>query len=301
MTNYFLSLDPFDLIIVEGEDARTFLQGQVSCNIDDLAPETTLVGALCNIKGRVIADFRIVDIHEKLCLQMQPGMANKVLEVLSKYIVFSKATIRKDNQLYSRYGLLGENADALLETLVGAGPIRDNGLVSIDDALVINVSGTQPRFEIWVPHSQSQSAPIIQTLQEKTIPAEQASWTIEDLRSKTYHVDPDSSEQYLPENLNYDLSGVINFNKGCYTGQEIVARMHYRGEAKKRLYHGLVKDSASLSLPVNQVSDGNKESHPVLASARTETGDCHLLAILPVDKAQTQGEFSIDGLPVTFL
>ena len=90
-----LNLDAFDLIAIDGVDAKKFLQGQVTCDLDSLSPGHSLEGAICNVKGRVISDFRLFEHNDTCYLSVATGMAAIVVPVLSKYIVFSKATCQQ--------------------------------------------------------------------------------------------------------------------------------------------------------------------------------------------------------------
>jgi len=301
MSNELIDLNPFDLVIVEGEDSRKFLQGQLSCDMDDLTPENSLIGALCNIKGRVIADFRVVDYDGKCYLQLEPGMGDIVSEVLSKYIVFSKATIETKNDQFYRYGLLGDSAEELLSDLLGSAPIKSNQVLRSSEALVIRVSGTTPRFEIWLPHDGDLAADFHRALLRNTNTEPRSTWEIENLKNCIFHVDTASTELYLPETLNYDLSGIINFNKGCYTGQEVVARMYYRGKGKKRLFYGYGTITLRSDFTETTVSDNDGESHPVLAAVSADSGESHFLSILPAKKVEQQSTFTIGTIPVTVM
>ena len=90
MQNTIYVLESYEFIRIRGADRISFLQGQLSCNTELLSAERSLVGALCNLKGRVIADFRLLEIREDIILQCAAGMADKIYATLSKYAVFSK-------------------------------------------------------------------------------------------------------------------------------------------------------------------------------------------------------------------
>ncbi len=141
---------------ISGPDAEKFLQGQLTCNVKTLQENIPQVGALCNRKGRVIASFYLVKIHQEFFMLLEEPMIEIVEKVLSKYARFSKVTLSRET---------GRGM---------ASPLRD------DSVLLIT---------------------------------------------------PETSEQFTPHKLNYHLiPGMIDFNKGCYTGQEIIARVHYRGK-----------------------------------------------------------------------
>ena len=235
----------FEFIRVSGPDARTFLQGQVTCDTTKITPTQSVLGALCNLKGRVIADFRTAQWGEDILLRVGAGLADPVLAVLKKYAVFSKLTLSKEAEL-GALGLLvtGEPEGTSL-------PSAPHAVISLsEDVLAIDSgcgeTGTRC-IELWGSKTSIQSdaallATSISTESDKAIPvatvavARQDEWIRLEILSGVIHITPTLSEEYTPAQLNYDISGVVDFKKGCYTGQEIVARMFYRSTPKKRLY-----------------------------------------------------------------
>ncbi len=250
----FHPLDHYEFVRVSGADAVSFLQGQLSCNTKLLSEHRSLTGALCNLKGRVIADFRILKHEDDCILQCAQGMATAIVSTLSKYAVFSKVNISvlnsgTDDVNISAIGVLDDSVETALRILGINLPADDDNLVQNSDYSFIKLPGPARRAEIWF-HSKQAKQNFISNhgLQES---AELDRWRREDIASGIIHVTPALTEEFTPQLLNYDISGLIDFNKGCYTGQEIVARMFYRGTAKKRLYlavssHNISADSRVL-------------------------------------------------------
>ncbi|MEX2468926.1 MAG: folate-binding protein [Pseudohongiellaceae bacterium] len=226
---YVVDLSAHEFVRVSGPDSGAFLQGQVSCDMNQLGPDNSLRGALCNLKGRVIADFRSVRQGEDCLLQTGPGMAQKIIDVLAKYGVFSKVTIAAERGFAVVTGLLGSDSAAFLQQHFPQLPEADDAVVSAGGALLVKLSGSRERYELWAPAQAALTKP------PGTV-ATTADWQQEDCLAGIVHVGAATSEAYTPQLLNYDISGVISFKKGCYTGQEVVARMYYRAQAKKRLY-----------------------------------------------------------------
>jgi len=105
-------------------------------------------------------------------------------------------------------------------------------------------------------------------------------WQLAEIRDGIVHINPEQSEIYTPQLLNYDTNGIIDFKKGCYTGQEVVARMHYRAEAKRRLYH-LKADNAEL---FNRLSSG-LSPEDIVVQQQLADGSIESLVVLPVNQA----------------
>ncbi|MCP5346450.1 MAG: folate-binding protein [Gammaproteobacteria bacterium] len=291
------NLNAFDLLAVSGADAKKFLQGQITCNVDLLSPTHSLEGAICNLKGRVIGDFRLLE-HTGVCyLAMAPGMAARVKPVLDKYIVFSRATCEQVNDGVQRIGLIGDQAVDLAVELGLELPLGDGDVIARDHRLLIRVRGATPRYELWqFPESATGSLIPPTALQSISDPQP---WRIENIRAGIAHVTPDRSEEYLPEALNYDLSGVINFKKGCYTGQEVVARMHFRGIAKKRLCYLLADRDCGQPQTISCRSDDTEKAEQgELWQWETDTrGHWHILAILPTVAVEPSSHIYLNDDP----
>ena len=122
-------------------------------------------------------------------------------------------------------------------------PESSDGVSSSATSKVVRVSGLSERIEIWM-HTKAAAEQLLATLEEEKSD-DLEPWLRADIEAGIVHVTPNLSEEFTPQLLNYDLSGLIDFKKGCYTGQEIVARMFYRGTAKRRLQ--LASSSQSIS------------------------------------------------------
>lgn len=233
-----LRLHNNDFVQVAGPDCKKFLQGQVSCNMDLLSPTQSLTGVLCNLKGRVIADFRAIEVADNVWLQTEAGMGQRLIDVLAKYAVFSKVEITMLNAISSVIGVQSAPDSSALRELLGPLPTENNSAIASDALAVIRlpmgVNTTADRFEIIGISPDADT--VVNSLIEQAGSISEAEWQRLDIEAGVIHVRVEDSEEFTPQLLNYDLSGVIDFKKGCYTGQEIVARMFYRSTAKKRLY-----------------------------------------------------------------
>ena len=242
----FVTLPKNDFLYIHGADTITFLQGQVTCDMQTLTESTMLHGALCNIQGRVIADFHAVQYKQGCLLSLSQGLGDKVKAVLGKYAVFSKVSIDLLETEVTRQGLLGNDSKTLAESVLACTFSKDDPVVSANNkqSIAIALDNDFQRIEIW--HLTEQLATNTNSaLNNASNQASAEHWLAEDIVNGIVHVDTNSSENYTPQLLNYDHSGAINFKKGCYTGQEIVARMYYRSKAKKRLALIQVDDSTS--------------------------------------------------------
>lgn len=228
----FVDLTHYEFIRVSGEDRHKFLQGQVSCDISTLSEQQSLRGALCNLKGRVIGDFRAIEYGEDIYLQTETGMAGTITDVLKKYAVFSKVQLEIVTDAITCIGLLGEDCADELAGMLASVPDTSGGVSMNSNLAIVRCSGDQPGFEAWCFKGSEKEQARLQALSQASL----NDWYAQQMRAGELHVTRELTEEYTPQLLNYDISGVINFKKGCYTGQEVVARMFYRGQAKKRLF-----------------------------------------------------------------
>ncbi|MCB1648117.1 MAG: folate-binding protein YgfZ [Pseudomonadales bacterium] len=294
MASTVTDLNNFDLLGICGEDAGQFLQGQLSGNLDKLSSTHSLRAAYCDLKGRVISDMQVLQGSHCIYLLCLSGMGATLRRILDKYIVFSKASTQLLSQDFEHYGIHGEGARQTLVELFGQAPENPGDVVQQEDALAFRLTDAEPRYEVLLPRSGHN---MLERMQSLGITDDTESWDLCDIRQGIIHIHPDIQETYTPQLLNYDINGVIDFRKGCYTGQEIVARMHYRGTAKKRLYLGKSREHVSVQ---TQLMHGTEPVGEILSVSRNETGGYEFLVILPCELAandanlllQNEGEAS---------
>jgi folate-binding protein YgfZ len=252
-------------------------------------------GAICNLKGRVVSDLRVIAEGDNCLLAISAGMGEKVVELLNKYIVFSNAEIEMVDDNFTHYGLLGDTTADLINALFGSCPATPDAVVADGASKVIRLTGHTPRFEIWLAPGAHACH---KTLKDGTQSGQPDDWLAEDILAGIIHIDPVLADKYTPQLLNYDLSGVIDFNKGCYTGQEIVARMHYLGNAKLRLFHATVDTDYAIqptSVVTHSAEDTIKESQ--ILSYVNQPQCNQLLVILPLAAVENDRSFLLDDQP----
>ncbi len=234
MDNYYVNLTHRDLIIVSGEDSQLFLQGQLSCDLSTLSEQDSCLGCLCDNKGRVVASFTLWKLKGEFYLEMETGVATIAKKHLKKYSVFYKSKILINNESFQRIGLIGTTVANYLTDLFPVIPTSANQVVASNasnQSYLRLADFENQRYELWQSNLPNYANPVIPLPEE-----ELENWKILDQAQGFYRLQAADSALYTPQELNYDQLGLISFKKGCYTGQEIIARMHYRGKAKKRLY-----------------------------------------------------------------
>jgi len=280
----------YEFVMVTGPDAKAFLQGQVTCDVEKLSKNNALAGAICNLKGRVIADFLLVLDGEDCVLRTQSGMAVIIKNTLAKYAIFSKVELSTETRFTKILGVMTDEDEAFLTKNIEKVPECSLSCHISAQAILVRIPGKDKRLEVWVHDEKRFEDWGI----DHDFDAEE-SWNNKDILQGFVHISPQLSEEHTPQALNYDLSGIIDFSKGCYTGQEIIARMHYRGSAKKRLSLLLSKSLIEQDSEVIQRQGDKTRISKILAFSNSpnEFENSALLSIL--DIASEESSFSLSS------
>ena len=226
VTSYLARLDNRGSIAVQGPDSRQFLQGQTTCDITQLNRSHSLVGAYCNPQGRMICDFRLWELaDDSLLMGLEADAVDAALSTFGKYAVFSKAELSDAGDAYQHYALWGDSA---AEFAGGTG--GDTGTCWQRGETLWTVSDMPDCFEALVPETAVADFELSLAETER---ARESDFRLREIRAGIGHVTGATSGLFLPQMLNFQHTGRVSFRKGCYTGQEVVARMHYRGKVKR--------------------------------------------------------------------
>ena len=274
---YFTLLDHEGLLAVRGADAAKFLQGQVTCNLNYLSASQSSLGARCTPKGRMLSSFRIVPVDDGYLLAMARELIESQQADLQKYAVFSKSRLSDESSAWVRFGLSG--GDAVLNELgLQLGAASDT-IARTDSLLAVRLS--DGRAELWAPTEDAQA---LQAKLAARLPhAPLNDWLLAQIRAGVGQVFGATRERFIPQMINLQALGGVSFKKGCYTGQEIVARMQYLGKLKRRLQRLRLVGAAVPAVGVELFSPvhGSSVGEVVLAA---QAGDAiELLAVLQED------------------
>ncbi len=213
-------------------------------------------------------------------MAMATGLLEPQLADLKKYAVFSKSKLTDESAAWVRFGIV--QGDTVLADLGLALPADTDSVVRHDDLIAVRVS--PDRAELWVPAEHADA--VKGKLSAVLAPGDLNQWLLGQIRAGIGQVMPATRELFIPQMLNLQAVGGVSFKKGCYTGQEIVARMQYLGKLKRRLYR--------LSLPAGELPEPGtplfSPSHgssigEVVIAAHAER-NIELLAVLQAEAAE---------------
>ena len=278
-------LTHYGILLNEGPDTAKFLQGQATCDTRELENNQARRGGFCNPKGRLFCSFLAANTEkQQTLLRMSLDITDNTQQILGKYLAFFKAEQRNDSQHYKVFGIKGPSAQKnILETFgqfanekMATGPYRNSIAIQLDD------KGTT--FECWIHESDIDD--LWPTLSQETQLTSSLDWELITIREGIADIKANTQDLFIPQMLNYQLIDAISFTKGCFTGQEIIARMQYKGKVKRQLYHIEFLDSASIKTGSELYLKNTSQSMGNIVSyAINDENNIEILAVLTHDAA----------------
>ena len=234
-------LNRFGLLAVTGADARAFLHAQLTNNIETLGADRAVLAGWCTAKGRLLATMLVIPSPDGFLLQLAKDLAPAVAKRLSMYVLRSKVKITDESEAWAQYGVWQAVPRVTWDGNTVSVPVGDARSLRIGKGLAQNCS------------------------------RKEEDWTLEEIRAGRPWISAATQDQFVPQMVNLETIGGVDFQKGCYPGQEIVARAQYRGEVKRRMVR--VQAPAGTELKPGQDFNGGV----VVDSAAGEA-----LAVMPV-------------------
>ena len=272
------------ILQLEGPESAKFLQGQTTADFAQPEPLDAISGAFCDVKGRVIADFLALVINaETILLRTHQSLAEPLMAHLKKFLLFAKADLRLSEWHCEAvigpesHRELGIDPNTLSVSKACATDSGNNG----GYLLTRQLPGDIVMSEWWT------------SVRKDTDTNDTSMWYTAAIDRGEARVVADTMGKYLPQDLNYDVNGTVNFKKGCYTGQEIIARLHWRGTPKRRLYQATCDGSVTPS-PGCPLTDSNNKSTGSIVNA-VRQGDRAVLAIETTEDGLERGLYIKDS------
>lgn len=283
------------IVRISGPGTDKFLQGQFSQNLSEVTSDRSPRAAASTPKGRAYCLTRMIRDGDDILMELPAALAEDTLAHLRKYLMLFRGTSMEVDPQASLIGLLGEEAARAL-----AGAPMDT-LKEPGDSLALaagflvraepTAEGT-PRFEFW--QTSGNEAGLETTTQ---LPA--ADWYASEIAAGVASLTAATQESFVPQMLNWQHLGGVHFRKGCYTGQEVIARMHFLGQLKKSLFRFRIEQAGPVPAPGSALLAGDRSVGEVVNAVEFRDGRCELLAVVRHDAAKES--LRPEGQPDTVL
>jgi folate-binding protein YgfZ len=286
-------LTDLGLISLTGEDAASFLHNQITNDVEHLSAGEARLAGYCTPKGRLLATFLMWKSGDTIFLQLPRAIQPAIQKRLQMYVLRSKAKLADAAELQVALGIAGEAALPVLQRHFASLPSTPYAKVDGDGGVLIRVADAagKPRYQWIAPIETAEMA--WPELAAALPPAGPHAWRLSNIEAGVPQVVQSTQEQFVPQMINLELIGGVNFRKGCYPGQEIVARSQYLGKLKRRMLRADV-DSAEahagsevfssadpeqpcgMVVNAERVSDGSAACLVELKLAALDNGTIHL-------------------------
>lgn len=291
----FADLSPFGLLAVRGKDAAAFLQGQFTNDVLHLDEAHSQLNGYCSPKGRLLATFRVLRDGDDYLLSMPRSLLESVTKRLQMFVMRSAVTLQDVSETLIHIGISGPTAAAELGGSVATLPAGVDEATRSGDYRVVRIAGVQPRYEVYGPREAM--AKLWDALNVRAAPVGSSAWALLDILAGVPVITPETVDAFVPQMVNYQLLGGVSFKKGCYTGQEVVARMQYLGKLKRQMYLARVRSDAPPSPGDDLYSPEDKEQSAgkVVNAQPHPDGGYALLAVIQI-ASREGGALHLGGL-----
>ncbi|HSS28586.1 MAG TPA: folate-binding protein [Usitatibacter sp.] len=286
------------IVAVTGDDAAEFLHGQFTNDVKALSPGRAQWNGWSSAKGRLLATFLLVRRADGFLLMLPAEIAAAFAKRLSMFVLRSKVKINDESGTLERYGITGDGAHAFVADQWVSTPAPLEA-VENEGAIAIGLDGS--RYVAWVPESSA----LATLLRKSATPDARERWDREAIEAGVATIVGATQEAFVPQMANFELVGGVSFQKGCYPGQEIVARTQYRGILKRRMAVAHVEGDRRPAPgdSVYSAAFGEQSAGTVVNVASAPGGGFDLLVVAQIeslDRADLRWK-SPDGPPLSIL
>jgi folate-binding protein YgfZ len=269
------------MLVFSGDDARAFLHAQLSCDVASLPTGRSVPGCYCTPKGRVLANFLLCNEGAKFTMVLARDIAPAIRKRLQMYVLRSRVQIADPGDEHVLVGVSGPAGEAALRGALEAVPPNAHDVAVESRATVVRLS--KDRF--LVAAVRESAAALWDALARTLTPVGPTAWQWLEVTSGVPLVTGATQDQFVPQMINLELIGGVSFRKGCYPGQEIVARTQHLGKVKRRMFLAHVADvapaagDAVYAGPTGDAAGGEAQGMIVNAAPAPE-GGCDVLAVV---------------------
>ena len=279
-------LSHFGTLRVSGDEAQLFLQNLLSNDIGEVSATRAQLSSFNTAKGRMLASMLIWRDGDDYLLQLPQVLCEPIRKKLSMYILRAKVKITDASNEIISLGLSGTNAQEVLREQFGEWPELPFGVITTSQGSAIKIDdATRLQINTTIQHAPA----LWKELSQQAQPVANSCWDWLNIRSGIPIILPQTQEQFVAQMVNFDLIGGVNFKKGCYPGQEIVARMQYLGKLKRRMYLAHIKDGSPQAGDELFSADMEGQASGMIVNAAPHpAGGYDMLATVQIASRKTQ-------------
>jgi len=267
-------LGALGLLSCEGDDARSFLHAQLTSDVAGLGAHEARRAGWCSAKGRLMATMLVIPQGSGFLLQLSRDLVPAVAKRLAMFVLRAKVKLVDASDAWAQLGLWGPAAAQRLAELGFEAPRQVLGCAHRGPGIVVRVA--PERFLVLVPAADRDR--LVGALADEGDEA----WSLQDIRDGLPRVVLATQEQFVPQMVNLERLGAVDFHKGCYPGQEVVARTQYRGVLKRRMVRARVADAAAAGDELFAEDVAGQPAGVVVNAAATPGGGSELLCVLQI-------------------
>jgi len=276
-----VALTAHRLLRARGVDAQAFLNGQLTNDLRDLDESRSMLAGYCTAQGRLAAIVRVFRRGEDYLLALPMELAEAVFRRLRLFVLRAKVTFDLADAEFACLGIAGPDAAGRLAEALGSVPEGRESCLTRDGVTALSLPAPVARYAIVAPIPAAQE--LWHRLKDRARPCGTALWDWLDIRAGIPAVYAQTSETFIPQTVNLELVGGVSFTKGCYPGQEIVARVQYLGKLKQRMTRAYVAAPCPApGTPIYRVARAEQSAGAVVRAAPNPTGGCELLVVAPI-------------------
>ncbi|MFH0265850.1 tRNA-modifying protein YgfZ [Vibrio rumoiensis] len=286
-------LSSWGAITIVGDDKKSYLQGQITSDVVSLEADQSTLGAHCDAKGKMISTFRLFHHNDGYAMFQRTSAIEKELAEIKKYAIFSKVVIEHSSDVF--LGVIGQEASKFIADLSGQSQQENRRqVVKMTIGTAVQVSPTR-----WLLMLSQQNAQQLIAQQDDAILSDESLWDYADVMDAIPRLNQHEQLEHIPQAMNLQALGGISFQKGCYTGQETVARAKYRGINKRALFrlegecHVELTDNLNLE---RQVGENWRGAGQINTYYQFSDNKLAVLAVLP-NNLDTDTSFRLEAFP----
>jgi len=285
-----VDLSHLAILEITGLDAEDFLQGQFTSDIKHLPVYKLQISAWCNPKGQVLINFFIFKHKSGFILLVPETMKSGFINRLQMYILRAHVEINDYANEITRIGIAGKNSMQYLADIIKNIPGEPGSIIQNEKVYCIHMPDNETRFVMF---GEEQALVVVwEQLAEHLTPVGTPQWKLLDILSGYPWIDASTTEKFLPQMLNLDVLNGVSYLKGCYAGQEVIARLRYRGQNKRRLFLALIKQSEKPEHGVDLIIKDNEQNvGKVINSQASGDNEFMLLVVADIEAAKSNSIF----------